>query len=469
MSTKTTKRTLTKVAPTGQYDFKTLSGADTIYYYAQSNKQYSDFFHHSIEVPIMLALESNSGYIPKDSLTLTLFDQEFTYLGNGNGFHFFRDKANLFRIGFKDPKKSTNVHDIWIQTEFLGAYGMGIVRLTEYINNLIEDITLPNYFINRADLNIFVPYDLINAIDTDNIVTTKRKEGKIFGERKGYETLYIGKNPAKLRIYDKFKEAHVSNKEILMAFILEQHGIEFKPPFFNLEFQLGRAWFKQFGISTLSDLFSNAEMIFQKCMKMVRLIDPASISEKDKAANRMYKAKNDPLWDYLKESYRFNPVDQKLLPLERIPYEKKYLTEDKFMYEFEKLLDKYDKDGVKISRETVLEILHTQRLMHTKEAFRVVKPPIPIIYQTPNQNYVLTQNMTPVITLPHNLGKLEDDKLNELDMQLNKALHQELAMDRVIDGERHYPDTALIIQNLQKIQVEKDTRRAGERSNYGNH
>lgn len=464
MSTKTTIFDSTQVAQAGQYNFKTLSGIDTLYYFAQSNEHYPDFFHHSIEIPIMLAHELYCKFIPKDSLKLSLFDMEFTYLNKGNGFHFFRDKANMFRIGFKDPTTSTNVHDIWIQCEFLGIYGMGVVRLTQYINNLLGEITSPNYFVNRADLNIFVPYDLINAIDTDNIVTTKRKEGKIFGDRKGYETLYVGKNPAKLRIYDKYKEAHVSNKEIIMAFILEQHGMKLEPPFFNLEFQLGRAWFKQFKISTLDDLFANTTMIFHKCMKMVRVVDPTSISQKDIEANRMYKAKNDSLWDYLKESYKFDPVEQNLLPLERIPYEKKYLTQERFVIDFEKLLDKYDKDGVKISRDMVLEMLHAQRLMHTKEAFEIVNPRAPILYQTPNQNYVLTQNMTPVITLPHNLSHLDDTKLHEYEQQLNKALHIELAMDRLINKERHYPDTALIVSNLQSVHLEKSARKAGEGS-----
>lgn len=464
MSTKTTICDSTQVAHTGQYNFKTLSSIDTLYYFAESNGQYPDFFIQSVDDPINKAIESYGGRIPKDSLKLELFGLEFTYLNKGDGFHFFRDKANLFRIGFKDPKTITNVHDIWIQTEFLGVYAMGIVRLTRYINKMIASISLRNYFVNRADLNMFVPFDLLSYIDTDNIVTTKRKEGKIFGERKGYETLYIGKNPAKLRIYDKYKEAHVKNKEILMAYILEQHGIKFENPLCNLEFQLSRSWFKQFKINTLDDLFTNAVMIFHKCMKMVRVIDTLSISEKDRAANRMYKAKNDPLWEYLKNSYRFDPMKQNILPLERVQYEKKRLTQEHFIMDFEKLIDKYDNDGVKISRETLLQLLHAQRLMHTKEAFDVVNPREPIRFITPNQDYTLTQNMTPVITLPYNLSKLDEATLQKYDHQLNKALHQELAMDRTIDGERHYPDTNLIINNLTLLQMEIEARKAGEGS-----
>lgn len=182
----------------------------------------------------------------------------------------------------------------------------------------------------------------------------------------------------------------------------------------------------------------------------------------------MYKAKNNPLWDYLKESYRFTPVKQNLLPLERIPYEKKYLSQERFVIEFKKLLDKYDKDGVKISRDMILEMLHTQRLMHTKEAFDVVNPRAPIIYQTPNQNYVLTQNMTPVITLPSKLSRIDNVTLHEYEHHLNKALHNELAMDRVIDGKRHYPDTALIVSNLQSVHIELMTRKSGQGIENGN-
>lgn len=448
-----------------QYNFKTLPGVDTLYYYVPSNPNYPSFYSERIESPIKLAEEQYGGYIPKESLTLNLFDLDFTYLNKAQGFHFFRDKSGLFRIGFKDPATITNVHDIWVQCEFIGIYKLGIVRLTQYINALLGEISTRDYFVNRADLNIFVPFDLMNAINTDNIVTTKRKEGKIFGERKGYETLYIGKLPAKLRIYDKYKESNDSKKEFIMAWILEQHGIAFEPPLYNLEFQLHRAWFKQFSISTLDDLFANVETIFHKCMKMVRLIDPDSISEKDRAAKRMYKAKNDPLWDYLKYSYHFNPIEQNLMPLERIEYHKKELTQEHFLYDFEKLLDKYDRNGVKINRETLLEMLHAQRLMHTKDAFAIVKAKKPIPFKTPNADYVLTQNMIPVITLPFDLSKLENNQLDEYEHLLTKALHQELAMDRVINGERFYSDTNLIVKSLQSIHWEKNNRRRGEGSN----
>lgn len=130
-----------------------------------------------------------------------------TNLGKEQGFYFFSDDVGTFRVGFKDPNTNLGVQDIRIQLQGIGIYSFGLVKLTQFINEVIlNDISTDNYFITRADLNIFCQYDLGSVIIPEHISTRKRKFARIIGKKNSYETLYIGKPPAMLRIYDKALE-----------------------------------------------------------------------------------------------------------------------------------------------------------------------------------------------------------------------------------------------------------------------
>jgi len=442
---------LNGVSPLGDFNFATASGIDSVYYFIQSNADYKEFFHYEVFSKVEQAREEHGGFIPKRSLKISISDVSFVYFGKEQGFYFFGDEAGAFRVGFKDPSTNQGVHDIRVQLQGLGIYALGVVRLLEYVNGtVLKDISTLNYFITRADLNIFCQYDLGSLIEPQCIVTRKRSYTQIIGNKKRYETLYVGKPPALLRVYNKFIETNTgSGKFYFLKMYLEEHGIEFKNPLWNFEIELHRDYLKQYKISTLDDLLTNAEMLFQKFMEQVRLIDIVAVYESEG------RSANHPLWDYLKQSYRFNAIEQKTVPLERIEYAPKELTANDFIEEFRTLVEKYVEHSVTINQDEVREVLHESQLWLTHKAKKRVKPFIPVIYQSGKLNYLLTRNFTAVPTLPKSLEHIDDTKLNELAELLAKALHQELSKED--------QDIALIVKHTQAINMEKERRRAGQK------
>lgn len=439
------------------YNFPTASGVDSAYYFVESNDEYKEFFHYSIFSVVEQTKESNGGYIPKDSLTITISDIEFVYLGKDQGFYFFADRAGAFRVGFKDPDTNKGVHDIRVQLQGIGIYALGLTFLADYINcTILKAISKPNYYITRADLNIFCQYDLGSIIDPEHIVTRKRKFERIIGKKKGYETLYIGKPPARLRVYNKAIEIdHLSIKTHYLKRYLEPLGINVMEPFWNFELECHRDFLKQYKISTLDDLLSNAEMLFHKMMEQIRLVDITSLTPKDVEANRLYKAPTHPLWNYLDQSYTFNAFEQKKIPLERIVYAPKELNANDFIEEFRLLTQKYAENMVIVNYEEVRDVLHESHLWLTKKAQKVIKPFIPIELQTDQRKYLLTRNHTAVAILPKSLEHISDTELITLESLLTKALHQELAQKD--------QDIGLIVKHTQALNEEKERRRAGQK------
>ncbi len=448
---------LNGVASIEAYNFPIASGIDSLYYFIESNGAYKEFYDQSISSVVEKAKETNGGYIPKDTLKIKISDIEFTYLGKEQGFYFFADSAGAFRVGFKDPNTNRGVQDIRVQLQGLGIYAMGLVKLSEYINNVIlNEISTDNYFITRADFNIFCQFDLGSVIVPEHITTRKRKFERILGKKNTYETLYIGKPPSRLRIYDKALEMdYTTMKAYFLSRYLEPLGIKIVEPFWNFEFECHRDFFKQYKISTLDDLLSNAELLFHKMMEQIRLIDITTISQKDLEADRLYKGSNHTLWDYLDKSYSFNAKEQNTIPLERIKYAPKELNANDFIEEFRTLVKKYADHTVIVNHEEIREVLHESHLWLSNKAQKIVKPFIPIELQTADRKYLMTQNHVAVPILPKSLEHVHDDELKILHDLLTKALHQELAKEN--------QDLSLIIKHTKLIDEEIEHRRAGQK------
>lgn len=453
----TEQEELNGVASIEAYNFPTASGIDSLYYFIQSNGAYEKFYYYSIFDIVEQARELHGGRIPKDALKITISDIPFVYLGKEQGFYFFADLAGMFRVGFKDPQTNRGVHDIRVQLQGVGIYSMGLVELTEYINTvLLREITTDNYFITRADLNIFCQYDLGSVVTPEHIVTRKRKFARVIGKKNTYETLYIGKPPAMLRIYDKALEIdHFSTKAFFLKNYLQTFGMKMKEPLWNFEFECHRDFFKQYKITTLDDLLRNTELLFHKVMEQIRLADISKISQKDIEANRLYKAPNHPLWDYLNSSYRFESIVQKTIPLDRVVYSPKELIAKDFINEFKALADKYAEHSVIINHEEIREILHQSHLLLSKKAQKIVKPFVPIELQTDTWRYLLTRNFVAVPILPKSFHDTDNEELKKLDELLTKALHQELAKED--------QDLSLIIKHTRIVKDEINRRRVGQK------
>lgn len=432
------------------YDFKTISGVDTLYCYYPSNRAYSDFFE-SIEKEILSAKELNGGFIPKDTLRISIGEKEFFFNGLSKGFYFFIDTSRWFRVGLKHPSKNTNLLDIQVQCEATGIYLLGLVGLIQHIEALLRPIALIRSELTRMDGNIFVQFDLSSVIEKDFLISKKRKHRREDGGRKGYQSLKVGENPFLLRLYDKKLELIGKEKRQLMEAYFVFHGFDLKQPIWNFEFEWHRDFFKRYGIKSVEDGLKKVEMLFHHCMKIIRFVDKTTLSQKDLIANRLHRAKTHPLWEYIDQSYTFNAVTQSYDALEKIIPKKSVYDSKVFLAEFESFLNKGVENDVYLSQEDVKEILKRSGLWLTERTKKLLKPFKPLPLSIDGINYILSKNNTPIKPLPSNLSSISTHELKQFELSLTRALHCEL-------GEKDW-DVSLIIKNLKAIESEIKNRK----------
>ncbi|ATB69127.1 hypothetical protein SJPD1_1015 [Sulfurospirillum diekertiae] len=432
------------------YDFKTISGVDTLYSYYPSNEAYRDFFE-SLAQKILSAKEQYDGFIPKDTLRIVIGDKEFFFNGMSKGYYFFIDTARWFRIGLKHPSQNTKLLDIQVQCEATGIYLLGLVGLIRYIEALVSPIANICSQLTRMDGNIFVQFDLSSVIEKDFIISKKRKNRREDGGRRGYQSLKIGDNPFLARFYDKRIELIGKEKRSLMEAYFVFHGFDLNKPIWNFEFEWHRDFFKRYGIRTVEDGLKNVEILFHHCMKIIRFVDKTTLSQKDLEANRWHRAKTHPLWEYIDQSYTFNAIPQSYEALEKIIPKKSVYNSKVFMMEFQNLLNKGVENDVYLSQENVQEILKRSGLWFTERTKKLLKPfkPLPLIVD--GVNYVLSRNRTPIKTLPANLTLISTYKLKQFEASLLKALHSEFT-------EQDW-DISLITKNLKAIESEIKKRK----------
>lgn len=443
------------VALSKSYNFKTISGVDTLYYYLPSKDYYLSFFT-DLEAQILAKQEELGGYIPKDTFIVTIGEKEFFYNGRSKGFYFFVDTARWLRVGFKHPSTITNVHDISVQLESGGIYLLGMVNLLKYINHtLLASIAIPSPQVTRLDFNIFCQYDLSQLINKEYIVSRKKYNRRDDGGRRGYQSLKIGKAPFLLRLYDKKEELKNLEKRSLMEYFFVQNGLNLNEPIWNFEFECHRDFLKGFKIESVEDALSNAEMLFHRFMKMIRLIDISTLSQKDYEGQRLHRGKTHALWEYIDKSYTFNAIPQSYEMLERVLPPKKIYDSRAFMKEFTALVEKGAENQVIISHDEFKDVLQTSRLWLSYKSEKLLKPFAPISLIVNDTNYVLSKNNTPIRTLPSNLTLLTDKQLVECESSLQIALHREMPM-------REF-DISLIIKNLKAIEAEREYRKHGQK------
>lgn len=451
MSKKNKTMVSDNVALSKSYAFNTISGADTLYYYLPSNEDYPSFFA-DLETQILTKQEELRGYIPKDTFIVTIGEKEFYYNGRSKGFYFFVDTTRWLRVGFKSPNTIEHVNNIFVQLEASGIYLLGMVRLFDYINHtLLASIALPSPQITRLDLNIFCQYDLSQVINKEYIVSHKRYNRRDDGGRRGYQSLKIGKAPFLLRLYDKVEELSNLDKRPLMELFFVQNGLNLNEPIWNFEFECHRDFLKGFKIESVEDALSNAEMLFHRFMKMIRLVDISTLSQSDYDAGRLYRGKTDALWEYIDNAYTFKAIPQSYETLERIIPPKKEYDSQAFLKEFETLLNKGVENHIMISHHEIKDILRESNLWLTKRTQKLLAPfkPLPLIVD--DTNYLLTKNNTPVKTIPPKLTLLSTVMLQEFESSLIRALHSELSEQDT--------DITLIMKNLKLIEAEMKNRK----------
>ena len=218
--------------------------------------------------------------------------------------------------------------------------------------------------------------------------TRKRKYNTIseIGNHKKTQTIYVGKKPFLLRIYNKKEELKKSNKKDLMDEYFANHNFDLEDEIFNIEFELHRTHLKQFNIDTVKDLLINARKLFRLCMDDIRVIDTSSISKSDLEHNR-YKADTLPMWKYIKFSYDLKDFLETTLPLERIKRKISIYDDFKFQKEIIAVIRRAYINNLTID-DTLLFSLHgeaRQSLTKTTTSKEIKKRYIDIDYELVNK------------------------------------------------------------------------------------
>lgn len=341
-------------------EIKYICGIDTLYYFCESSLNYDDLY-----LDILDQIECIKGKFEKKEIeysnadiTININDIALDSLGKAEGYYWFRDINEFFKIGFKDTLTNRGLHDIRVQLLGNGIYTIGIKSLIAFIDVMLEGYITKERPITRIDLNCFIQYDL-GFIDKSMFVTRKRNYASIaeIGNANAIQTLYVGKPPFRLRLYNKSLELKQSKKSELMEEYFVINGFDLVQPIFNVEFEMHRSHLRAFNIITVEDALQNAQKLFKQAMDDIRLIDLNTISEKDIENNTKNRAKSLPIWDFIKENYSIEDFLQVTSPLQRIK-RKAYVYDDvNFTKEHKLLIRKGLINSVPITKELLTQNL----------------------------------------------------------------------------------------------------------------
>ncbi|MBP6497424.1 MAG: hypothetical protein KA253_01985 [Campylobacteraceae bacterium] len=337
-----------------------ICGIDTLYYYAQTNDNYENFFEDMMDqVYLQQALFERDTYANKNSaIFVKIGDTSFHYLNKKDGYHWLKEINEYFRIGFKDTASNIHQHCIQVQLEGVGIYTLGIKPLLSFINNtVLLKVTTGLYPITRVDINCFVHYDF-SFMDKTMFASKKKNYRSIadFGNAKRTQTIYVGKKPFMLRIYNKRAELKKSKKKEIMEEYFITHGFDMEKDIFNIEFEMHRQHLKAFGILEVEQVLTNASMLFNRAMDDIRMIDTFNITQRDIENNSKNRAKTLPIWDEIKQNFNIATFLQNTTPLQRLPQKRYPYDMPKFINEAHELLNKARTHKLDISTQLMSEI-----------------------------------------------------------------------------------------------------------------
>ena len=117
-------------------------GIDSLYFFFETNENYDDLF-----LEILDQLEELKGKFEKrdiefenKDLTISINDIQLSYLGKQEGFYWFKDSNEFFRMGFKDRYKNRGLNDIRVQLQGNGIYTFGINSIIELLKDSLKEV-----------------------------------------------------------------------------------------------------------------------------------------------------------------------------------------------------------------------------------------------------------------------------------------------------------------------------------------
>ena len=351
---------------------KVLGGIDTLYFFIDTKMTSSEKLYHNLWDTAVLG-----GQI--DNYTFKNFSgksQSFV------GAWYSRqdcDGLTLYRIGFKDPNKQKQVDNIYIQLEAGGIYTYGLFELIKIVFNDIKDlIDLDLCFdsckASRVDLNAFVrDYDF--GFISSPCFRTRSKSSELHQDyhhslnlySKSFvkclktETLYLGsaKSPIRLKIYNKLVELEKlipsyskSAKQAYFA-LNKMWGNEL----WNIEFRLKRQVLKDFGISSLGDLFLKAKSVFTQLMHNYSFLGYETEKyEKYKKNKNQSDLLLHPIWTKIINDYSINQGGNDMA--QRIKRESKGHNKDWFIQQLYRLARYKYELRIEMSNQDILSIFN---------------------------------------------------------------------------------------------------------------
>lgn len=405
---------------------KTISGIDTLYYFYETNENYDDLFLEILDQyeDAKGAFEKREIVYEKKDIKISISNIAFYFNGKDMGFYWFTQADDFFTIGFKDSKINRGLNDIQVQFNAIGIYMLGIPILLQYVDALLKDYVTGYRPITRVDLNIFVQSDL-SWIDKTMFVTRKRRYTTLYKEvanKHKLETLYIGKKPFLLRLYDKREELKKSHKRDMMFHHFMINGFDVSLPIFNVEFEIHRDTLKEFKIDTVDDMLERAVGLFQYSMNAIRMVDLTTFTDNTQDAKNKNRALTHPLWAHLTNAYQLQEFFAIDAPLERIKRKNYLYTIENALTEVVTLLKKCYIHNV---------IVDEMFMMDALKAFkRTIRPHKDVIINFQPEKKVLLCDMA-IGELVSEIRLVESEMIkDDLDLGVlikqHKILYQEL-------------------------------------------
>lgn len=335
-------------------NIKLLSGIDALYFYFESTKIYLTLYN-KIKEQIdsnLRYFENNNIEFENNQILVEINNYQLYYIGKGEGFIWLRCPNEFFIIGLKHPNsKMVAQHDIRVKLLASGIYQAGI----NFILNLLEYDVLQGYTtgykpITRIDLNVFIEHNL-SHINKSMFVSRKQNHHQIYediGSQSDIATLYIGKKPFRLRIYNKTKELTKSSKKEMMEEYFCNNGLDMTKTIFNIEFEISRDFIREYKIDTVEEILSQSEILFKECCELIKMVDE--------------NKKLHPIWQHIIERYtikEFLQSDTLLIKSEKV---RKPYSIEKFIEELKDLIKKALKKHIVPKEEHFIKALEGVRL-----------------------------------------------------------------------------------------------------------
>lgn len=423
---------------------KVISGIDTLYYFYESNEFYDDFF-----LDILNQLEESKARFEKryisysnNDLKVAISNQAFEFNGKAQGFYWFTHLDNYVTIGLKDNYTNRALNDIQVQLNAVGIYTLGIKAILRYTDNIFKEVTTGYKPLTRADLNIFVQSDM-SWLQKDMFVSRKRQYTahlKEVASKYRLQTLYVGKAPFLLRLYDKKEELKSSKKSEMMYEYFLNNGFTREGDIFNIEFEMHRKHLKTYNIDTVDDLLGYAQKLFRESMDFIRLVDLSTISENSINSQNRYKAEVHPIWQHISDSYELKDFLALDMPLER-------LKRKNYSYTVEDAI----KEHVAIARKSYVHggVVDTQYFEEVFKAFNKSKEPKYITTQSIHDEKDAKKEI--IVTYENILESINLRELNDLELEKYVTILESYMQESDLD-------LYMLIQKHQLAHIELESR-----------